>query len=558
MSNVTEKSSKIYAYILKKGVREEAKSLSVAMLYSNYADSFGTTDKKLSGYATLILSRSILKNTKEDEEWKKLLSDLNIKKGEYPEIVKDFLNIPDKFNLFTPNSVVEFVERVLDIKNSDSVFDIGSGYGNFLIDIAAENINEAIRPSLIGQEINTDAYYISCMALDMCGANYHVQNVNSVSDVKCPSFTKGYIFPPFALKYDSFAVEPFKYLGTNLFESKASYEWLFVLKALEGMNPNGKIAVILPEGALFRTQDSNIRKYLLDNKLIEGIVSLPAGTFMPWTNIKTNLLIISHDNDSFKVIDGEEVLKDLPVRGLSSHEAAVDLANAYFAENVERIQDGDIKSLDFNLSLNALHAKDIYEGLSNLKKISDVADVFKGSPLTLSMFKDQLSNCKTQYQLLSSGNIDDGIIDYASLPFIADGKKYEKFALKKGDVVLTAKSTKVKFAVINDEPESTLIAIGGMIVIRPKQEIMDGTYLKMFLDSIKGKQILESIKKGTVILTIPFNDFLNIQIPCPEIENQKKMSAKYNRLLAMYDGMKKEVESMERRISSFYDENKED
>ena len=97
-----------------------------------------------------------------------------------------------------------------------------------------------------------------------------------------------------------------------------------------------------------------------------------------------------------------------------------------------------------------------------------------------------------------------------------------------------------------------------MIVIRPKQEIMDGTYLKMFLDSIKGKQILESIKKGTVILTIPFNDFLNIQIPCPEIENQKKMSAKYNRLLAMYDGMKKEVESMERRLSSFYDENKED
>ena len=141
MSNAAEKSSKIYAYILKKGVREEAKSLSVAMLYSNYADSFGTTDKKLSGYATLILSRSILKNTKEDEEWKQLLSDLNIKKGEYPEIVKEFLNIPDKFSLFTPNSVAEFVERVLDIKNSDSVFDIGSGYGNFLVDIAAENTN---------------------------------------------------------------------------------------------------------------------------------------------------------------------------------------------------------------------------------------------------------------------------------------------------------------------------------------------------------------------------------------------------------------------------------
>ena len=558
MSNITEKASKIFAYILKKGVREEGKSLSVAMLYSNYVDSFGAMDKKLIEYATQILSRSILSNAKEDAERKQLFYDLDIKKEEYPEIVKNLLNITDRYSLFTPNSVVELAERILGIKNSDTVFDIGSGYGNFLVDIAAENTDKAIRPSLIGQEINVDAYYVSCMALDMCGANYHVQNVNSVSNVKCPPFTKGYIFPPFALKYDSFAAEPFKYLGTDLFESKISYEWFFVLKALEGMNPNGRIAVILPEGALFRTQDANIRKYLLDNRFIEGIVSLPAGTFMPWTNIKTNLLVISHGNDSFKVVNGEVVLKDLPVRGLSSHEAAVDLANAYFSENVEKFQDSDIKSLDYNLSLNALHAKDIYEGLSNLKKISDVADVFKGSPLTLSMFKDQLSNCKTQYRLLSSSNIDEGIIDYASLPYIADGKKYEKFALKKGDVVLTTKSTKVKFAVITDESESALIAIGGMIIIRPQQGIIDGTYLKMFFDSIKGKQILESIKKGTVIMTIPFNDFLNTLVPCPGIEIQRKMAAKYNRLLAMYDGMKKEVESMERRLSSFYDENKGD
>lgn len=558
MSNVTEKSSKIYAYISKKGAREESKSLSVAMLYLNYVDSFGTMDKKLYEYAKQILFRSILKTVKDDEERKQLFSELDIKKEEYSEIVKDLLSIPDRFTLFTPHSVFELVCRIIDIKNSDSVLDIGSGYGNFLVDIATANTDEAIRPSLLGQEINANAYYISCMALTMCGANYHVQNVNSVSEVKCPSFTKGYIFPPFALKYDCFAVEPFRYLGADLFKSKASYEWLFVLKALEGLNPNGKIAVILPEGALFRTQNANIRKYLLENKLIEGIVSLPAGTFMPWTNIKTNLLIISHGNEFFRVVNGEEVLKDLPVRGLSSHEAAVDLANAYFAENVERIKDGDIKSIDYNLSFNALHAKDIYGGLSNLKKISDIADVFKGSPLTLSMFKDQFSNCKTHYQLLSSGNIDEGIVDYASLPYIGDGKKYEKFALKKGDVVLTAKSTKVKFAVINDKPESTLIAIGGMIVIRPKADIIDGTYLKMFFDSAKGKQILVSIKKGTVIMTIPFNDFLNLQVPCPEIETQKKMSAKYNRLLAMYDGMKKEVESMERRLSSFYDENSEE
>lgn len=557
MFKINEKAFEIYSYIMKNGTREEGKALSVAMLYANYAGSFGTKDEKLYAYANLIISRSVLKKSN-NNDWKELISDLDIKKEEYSEIIKDILNIPNGFDFYSTESVVELVSKILDIKSFDSVFDLGSGFGTFLVDIAEANINEPIRPSLIGQEINADAYYVSCMALEMCGANYHIQNVNSVSDTKCPSFTKGYIFPPFALKYDSFAVEPFKYLGNELFESKPSYEWLFVLKALEGMNPNGKVAVILPDSALFRTQDANIRKYLLDKKFIEGIITLPSGTFSPWTSIKTNLIILSNGNESFKVVNGEEVLKDLPVRGLSSHEAAVDLYNAYFAEDVERIKDTDITSLDFNLSLNALNAKDVYDNLKDLKKISDVAEVLKGCPLTLSVFKDQLSNCKMKYQLLSSGNIEDGIIDYAYLPYIADGKKYEKFVLKKGDVVLTAKSTKVKFAVINNEPKSTLIAIGGMIIIRPKKNLLDGTYLKMFFDSAKGKQILESIKKGMVIMTIPFNDFLNVQIPCPEIEFQRKMATKYNRLLAMYDGMKKEVESMERRLTNFYDENKED
>lgn len=542
---------------MKNGIRAEGKAMSVAMLYANYAGSFGTKDEKLYAYANLIISRFVLKKSN-NNDWKELISDLDIKKEEYSEIVKDILNIPNGFDFYSTESVVELVSKILDIKSSDSVFDFGSGFGTFLVDIAEANINEPIRPSLIGQEINAETYYVSCMALEMCGANYHIQNVNSVSEVKCPSFTKGYIFPPFALKYDSFAVEPFKYLGNELFESKPSYEWLFVLKALEGMNPNGKVAAILPDSALFRTQDANIRKYLLYKKLIEGIVILPSGTFSPWMSIKTNLVILSNGNESFKVVNGEEVLKDLPVRGLSSHEAAVDLYNAYFAEKVKRIKDTDITSLDFNLSLNALHAKDVYDNLKDLKRIFDVAEVLKGCPLTLSVFKDQLSNCKTQYQLVSSGNIEDGIIDYASLPYIAEGKKYEKFVLKKGDVVLTAKSTKVKFAVINDEPESTLIAIGGMIIIRPKKNLLDGTYFKMFFDSAKGKQILESIKKGMVIMTIPFNDFLNVQIPCPEIETQRKMATKYNRLLTMYDGMKKEVESMERRLTNFYDENKED
>lgn len=559
MLNVKEKASRISSHFSKGGAKVNTVPVSIAALYLDYSNRYGVCDKKLKEFASEIVKRYELPNKKENASWGELLGELELDERDYALITKELLaNNNDIHDSFLSPSVSELVSLVLGINASDTVLDLGSGYGNFLVDVAVANFGESIRPTLLGQEINCEYYSVSCMALSMCGANYNIQNVNSISDAKCPSFTKGFIFPPFGLRYDGVAVDAFRHLGNDLFDAKVSYEWLFVLKAIEGMKPNGKIAVILPEGALFRTQDAAIRRYLLNNKLIEGVVSLPAGTFMPAMGIKTDLLVLSRGNESFKLVDGEEVLKDLPTRGVVSHEAAIDLYNAYFANDVEKIKDGDIKSLDCNLCLSALHAKDVYDGLKNLKKLSDVAVVFKGSPLTAAAFKDQLSNGKTPYQILSSGNIDDGIIDYTSLPFIADGKKYEKFALKKGDVVVTAKSTKVKFAVIADEPESTLIAIGGMIVVRPNHEFLDGTFLKMFFESSRGKQILESIKKGVVVTTIPFNDFLNVKVTCPSIEEQRKMAKKYNSLLAMYDGMKKEAESMEKRLASFYDENHEE
>lgn len=550
-----EKCIQIKEFVRKLGPTQNKRTLIVCLLYMDYVDRFGDGDRNLMDCAHNLAQYSLrpLRDTAK-ADCQTFLQSLSLEKEEYPEVVLELLNIHDNYEGFSTPSLAELVARILEIKSSDSVFDLGSGYGNFLVAVSSLNRDQAIRPALYGQEINVEAYNVSCMALTMCGANYHIQNINSIENAKCPAFTKGYTFPPFAIQFDRSASDQFKFLGEDLFVPKTSSEWLFVFKALGGMNKNGKLAVLLPESALFKAQDAGIRKYLLDNNLIEGIISLPSGVLYPWSGIKTSLLVLSYNNKAFKVVDSDEVLKDLPIKGLVSHEAAVDIYNAYNSKNVELIQDSDIKSLDFNLSYNALHAKDVYQGLHNLKIISEVAEILKGSPLTISAFKDQIASSATSYQILTSSNIEDGIIDYESLPYIVDGKKYEKFFAKKGDIVMTTKSTKVKFAVINEEPTTSVIVTGGMIIIRPNTDLVDGTYIKMFFDSAKGKAILASIQKGAIITTIPFNDFKNLKFPCPPIEKQKVVSKKYNNLLAVYDGMKKEVEDMERRLANFYED----
>lgn len=553
------KYSKIKEFFWKLGPIRNKKELVISLLYMDYINRFGEGDKKLEEYARAQINNYFLKPFGDITEagYKSLFKTVSLNKEEYSEIALDALSTCDQRECFSTPSVVELVTKILEIKSSDTVLDLGSGYGNFLAAVSYFNRDQAIRPALYGQEIDVDAYNVSCMALTMCDANYNIQNINSIESNKCPSFTKGYVFPPIAIRFDRSVSNQFKFRGEDLFIPKTSSEWLFVFKALEGMNKTGKLVAFLPEGTLFKAQDAGIRKYLLAHNLIEGIVSLPSGILYPWSSIKTSLLILSNNNEEFKVVNGEEVLKDFPIKGVASREAGLALYNAYSSKEVETFKDSDIQNLDFNLSYNALHAKDVYQGLNNLKAISEVADVLKGSPLTISAFKDQIANCATSYQILTSSNIEDGIIDYESLPYIIDGEKYEKFFAKKGDIVMTTKSTKVKFAVISEEPTTSIIVTGGMIIIRPNPDLVDGTYLKMFFDSTKGKCVLATIQKGAIITTIPFNDFKNLKFPCPSVERQKALSKKYNNFLAVYDGMKKEVEDMEKRIANFYEDSLE-
>ena len=55
----------------------------------------------------------------------------------------------------------------------------------------------------------------------------------------------------------------------------------------------GRCAVIIPEGVLFGNTDAHVRlrRELLTENVIEGVISLPGGVFQPYTGVKTSILI---------------------------------------------------------------------------------------------------------------------------------------------------------------------------------------------------------------------------------------------------------------------------
>ncbi|REJ90692.1 MAG: SAM-dependent DNA methyltransferase [Planctomycetota bacterium] len=80
-------------------------------------------------------------------------------------------------------------------------------------------------------------------------------------------------------------------LQTNFRVRSAATECLFLQHIMRNLARGGRAAVIIPEGVLFRGgPDQKVRQELLEHFKVHTILSLPAGCFLPYTGVKTNVL----------------------------------------------------------------------------------------------------------------------------------------------------------------------------------------------------------------------------------------------------------------------------
>jgi type I restriction enzyme M protein len=71
-------------------------------------------------------------------------------------------------------------------------------------------------------------------------------------------------------------------------------EVLFVDYMAEHLTPNGRAAIIVPEGIIFQSAGAykQLRKYLIEHNFLWAVVSLPAGAFNPYSGVKTSILFL--------------------------------------------------------------------------------------------------------------------------------------------------------------------------------------------------------------------------------------------------------------------------
>ncbi len=521
----------------------------ISFLYLQYLKKYGSKNRDLEGLARTHVNQCIEYRLDKAA----LVSNFELFQLSEDEYSSVALNLDYKGNISIGRSFCELVDKLLNIKVNDIVLDVGSGNGNFLGYVAKLEKDRFIRPTLFGQEINTISSNTSKMILDMCDANYLIENTDFIAKQNYPAFTKGFVFPPFGLRLRQEAFSPFIAEYPETITGRTSSAWLYLFTALRSLKPNGKIVMIVNENALLSASDANVRKYLIENELLEGIISLPRNSFKG-TAVKTGLLVISRGNKSFKVVDGTKLLENVPLGDSLTHEAAIDLYNEYMSRDVVVCSKDDIKGSDWCLSVVSLSSEDFYKGLSDLVRFSDIADVFRGSPGTIKNFKDSLTVLNTGIKLLTPGNLLGESINYDNLPNIVGDKKIEKFFVKKGDLILATKSTRMKIAVVAEEPKEKVVVAGGMLVVRLTSDKINSTYLKIFLESSSGRKILNSIVKGSVVTNITPTDLASIMVSCPNIEIQNKIANQYNKLLIAYNEKEKELDTLGIKLRNFLED----
>ncbi|HUP22184.1 MAG TPA: class I SAM-dependent DNA methyltransferase [Thermoanaerobaculia bacterium] len=100
--------------------------------------------------------------------------------------------------------------------------------------------------------------------------------------------------PPFAgsLDYESTAKDLLQVVKTK------KTELLFLALFLRLLQTGGRAAVIVPDGVLFGSSNAHkaLRRILVEDQKLDGIVSMPSGVFKPYAGVSTAILLFTKTN----------------------------------------------------------------------------------------------------------------------------------------------------------------------------------------------------------------------------------------------------------------------
>lgn len=194
---------------------------------------------------------------------------------------------------YTNRTLVHLMTQMLEPKSGESVYDPTCGTGGMLISAAAElkrQGKEWRNLRLYGQERNFGTSAIARMNLFLHGiVDGRIEHGDTLANPKLldaagrlQRFDVVLANPPYSIKdwnREAFASDPY---GRNMWgtPSQGRADYAFFQHIAASLDPAmGRAAILFPHGVLFRREEAELRKKLIESDLVECVLGLGAGLF---------------------------------------------------------------------------------------------------------------------------------------------------------------------------------------------------------------------------------------------------------------------------------------
>lgn len=461
---------------------------------------------------------------------------------------------------FTPRHIVKTMVRLVNPQIGEKIYDPFCGTGGFLIEsfryihnnMARTEANmKILRESTVyGNEI-TNTARITKMNMILAGDGH--SNIEMKDSLANPiDGTEAYMDESGKVHHRGFDIV----LANMPYSQKTKYGSLYDLpstngdsicvqhcmKAINSAAPNGRMALVVPEGFLFRKDLTKTREYLLDHCQLQSIISLPQGVFLPYTGVKTDIIYATKVNQKVKSSEKKKEFWYFDVK-----------SDGYSLDNHRRKLDvpSDLSKYEEYRKLDEDQATDMLKvgfELIPLSKVRQNSSILVGSRYRTQTEKStkypliSLSD-ETFFQVCSGGTPSSTVPEYwngdvswitlADLPaddFVTEIRTTQRTIseqglnnsnaklLPKNTVVVSTRATIGRVGITRTEL-ATNQGFKNIIVRRPDEILPE--YVAYMLASQSDSMI--RLASGATFKEISKENFCTIQIPLLPIEQQHQL-----------------------------------
>lgn len=211
----------------------------------------------------------------------------------------------------TPRHIIKAMVAMTAPQPNDEICDPACGTAGFLV-TAAEYVREQ-HPSVLtnaeqrrhfhasmfhGYDFDSTMLRIGSMNMLLHGIESpdirYRDSLSEGASEDAEKYTLILANPPFAgsLDYESTSKDLQRVVKTK------KTELLFLALFLKLLKPGGRAAVIVPDGVLFGSSKAHkeLRRVLVEDQKLDGVVKLPSGVFRPYAGVSTAILLFTKTN----------------------------------------------------------------------------------------------------------------------------------------------------------------------------------------------------------------------------------------------------------------------